>query len=79
MSYPNMSYCQCENTLLALRQVLGNIEEQGAEFLHDMSKEERRAFYELFHACESFVEQAGELTEDETLDCDGVRITRNED
>jgi aspartate aminotransferase-like enzyme len=63
-NYPNMSYCMCENTLLALRQVLDAMEDQGTEFVQDMSRNERRAFEELFHACEAFMQQAEQLEED---------------
>ena len=28
-NYPNMSYCQCENTLLALQQILTAMREEG--------------------------------------------------
>ena len=69
MGYPNMSYCMCENTLLALRQVLNAMEDQGTEFTEDMSREERRAFEELFHACEAFMRQAEELELERENDC----------
>jgi aspartate aminotransferase-like enzyme len=64
MNYPNMSYCMCENTLLALRQVLNAMEDQGTEFVQDMNRSERRAFEELFHACEAFMQQAEQLESD---------------
>jgi len=64
MNYPNMSYCMCENTLLALRQVLNAMGDQGTEFVQDMGREERRAFEELFHTCEAFMQQAEELQEE---------------
>jgi hypothetical protein len=54
----------CENTLLALRQVLDAMEDQGTEFVQDMNRNERRAFEELFHACEAFMQQAEQLEED---------------
>ena len=63
-NYPNMSYCMCENTLLAMRQILNSMDSEGPMFLHDMNREERRAFQELFHACESFLNMSEEL-EDE--------------
>jgi len=63
MSYPNMSYCMCENTLSALQQVLEAMQE-GPEFLEDMSREERFAFDDLFRACEEFVQNAEELVEE---------------
>jgi len=68
MGYPNMSYCMCENTLAALRQVLNAMEDQGTEFTEDMNREERRAFEELYHACEAFMRQAEELEEAVTED-----------
>ena len=64
MSYPNMSYCMCENTLLALQQVLSAMRDEGPQFLIDMSKQELRAFKELFNACEDFL-NASEALEDE--------------
>ena len=63
-NYPNMSYCMCENTLLALKQVLDTMQEEGPQFLREMSRTERRAFEELFGYCESFLTMSEEL-EDE--------------
>ena len=63
-NYPNMSYCMCENTLLALRQVVDSMSEEGVEFLQDMSREERRAFQELFNTCEAFMQMSEELQEE---------------
>jgi len=63
-NYPNMSYCMCENTLLALRQVMNAMQEEGPMFLQDMNRDEKRAYQELFNACESFLSAAEEL-EDE--------------
>ena len=60
-NYPNMSYCQCENTLLALKQVLDTMDSEGPQFLREMSRTERRAFEELFHYCESFLTMSEEL------------------
>lgn len=60
-NYPNMSYCMCENTLSAMRQVIDAMQEQGPEFLLDLSREEKRAFQELFNACEDFVDAANEM------------------
>ena len=54
--YPNMSYCMCQNTLLAMQQVLNAIEDQGAEkFRKDLTHEEGRAVMELYYACHAFV------------------------
>jgi len=59
--YPNMSYCMCENTLLAMRQVLDAMVSEGPMFLNDLSRSERESFEELFHACESFLNLSDEL------------------
>ena len=63
-NYPNMSYCMCENTLRAVTQILDTMQEEGPMFLREMSRDERRAFQELFNACEDFLTAAEEL-EDE--------------
>ena len=63
-NYPNMSYCMCENTLLALRQVVTAMVEQGSDFLQEMSSEERRAYQALFNMCEDFVLTAEEIQQD---------------
>jgi aspartate aminotransferase-like enzyme len=60
-NYPNMSYCMCENTLMALQQVVNSMQEEGLAFLLELSRDERRAFQELFYTCESFINQAQEL------------------
>lgn len=59
--YPNMSYCMCGNTLLALRQILDAMEEEGPQFLQDLNRDELSAYKQLFHACESFIETAEQL------------------
>ena len=63
-NYPNMSYCQCENTLLGLQQVLNSMEDEGVEFLKDMSREERRAYQELYEACQAFMRRAELMDQD---------------
>lgn len=63
-NYPNMSYCMCENTLLALKQVLNAMESEGPMFLREMNRDERRAFEELFGYCESFLTMSEELQEE---------------
>ncbi len=63
-NYPNMSYCMNENTLLALKQVLDTMQEEGPQFLREMNRTERRAFEELFHYCESFLTMSEELQEE---------------
>ena len=56
MRYPNMSYCMCQNTLLALRQVIGEMSDTDrSEFLHQMSSEEKTAFEDLHFACKDFL------------------------
>jgi len=61
MRGPNMSYCMCENTLLAMRQVLDAMVSEGPMFLNDLSRSERESFEELFHSCESFLNLSDEL------------------
>lgn len=63
-NYPNMSYCMCENTLLALRQVLNAMEDEGPMFIKEMNREEKRAYEQLFNACEAFMIAAEELEEE---------------
>ena len=67
-NYPNMSYCMNGNTLAALKQVLEAMDSEGPAFLKEMSREERRAFEELFHYCESFLTMSEELVEQEERD-----------
>jgi len=55
----------CENTLLAMRQILTAMQNEGSEFLQDMSRSERQSFNELFHACESFLTMSEELVDSE--------------
>lgn len=70
-NYPNMSYCMCENTLLALRQVVNAMNEEGPAFLQEMSREERRAFQELFNTCEDFLNLSEELQDEYEQEHDG--------
>ena len=63
-NYPNMSYCMCENTLLAIKQITEAMENEGPMFLREMNSTERRAFEELFHYCESFLTLSEELQEE---------------
>ena len=78
-NYPNMSYCQCENTLSALHQVLANMEDGGAEFVQRMSREERRAFQELFNACEAFLELSEQIQEELDSAEEAERVYTDED
>lgn len=73
-NYPNMSYCMCENTLLAMRQIMNAMEDEGPMFLQDMNRDERRAFKELFNACEAFLTMSEELEEEYE---EGVREGHN--
>lgn len=61
MQTENMSYCMCENTLLALRQIIDAMREEGPQFLRDLSRSERQSFEELFNACQTFMKHANEL------------------
>lgn len=70
-NYPNMSYCMNENTLAALKQVMEAMDSEGPAFLKEMSREERRAFEELFSHCESFLTMSEELVEQEEREGDG--------
>ena len=80
MSYPNMSYCMCENTLLAMRQIVTAMNEEGPMFLHDMNREERRAFQELFSTCEDFMNLSEELQDQyETAAREGTLAQFEED
>jgi len=60
-NYPNMSYCMNENTLAAMQQILTAMQEDGVDMLIDMSRDERRAFQELFNVCENFLIVSEEL------------------
>lgn len=64
-NYPNMSYCMNENTLSAMQQILTAMQEEGVDFLRDMTREERRAWNELYNACESFLSLSDDLAEEE--------------
>jgi hypothetical protein len=49
------------NTLLALRQVVDAMNDEGPMFLREMSRDERRAFEQLFNMCEDFMQLSEEL------------------
>jgi hypothetical protein len=55
----------CSNTLAAMNQLVTAMQEQGPMFLNDMSREERRAFNELFNQCEDFMNLSEALVEAE--------------
>ena len=63
-NYPNMSYCMCENTLLAMKQIVEAMQSEGPMFLREMSRDEKRAFQELFSNCEDFMSLSEELQEE---------------
>jgi hypothetical protein len=53
-----------ENTLLALRQIVTAMNEEGPMFLRELSRDERRAFGELFNTCEDFMQLSEELQDE---------------
>jgi hypothetical protein len=70
-NYPNMSYCMCNNTLLALKQVVEAMNDEGPMFLREMSRDERRSFEQLFSMCEDFMTLSEELEAEYENECDG--------
>ncbi len=63
-NYPNMSYCMCNNTLLALNQIVEAMHNEGPMFLREMSRDERRSFEALFSMCEDFLTLSEELQDE---------------
>lgn len=59
----NMSYCMFENTMLAMRQLISAMYEEGSDILNDMNDHERRAFERLIDDCEQFRELAEDIKE----------------
>jgi hypothetical protein len=51
----------CNNTLLALKQVVEAMNDEGPMFLREMSRDERRSFEQLFSMCEDFMTLSEEL------------------
>jgi hypothetical protein len=51
----------CNNTLLALKQILDTMQDEGPMFLREMSRDERRSYEALFNACEDFLTMSEEL------------------
>lgn len=77
--YPNMSYCMCNNTLLALRQVVTAMVEQGPDFLREMSVEEQRAYRALFNMCEEFLISSEDIDQELSREeCDGQPTEQQE-
>ena len=60
-NYPNMSYCMNENTLLAMKQIVEAMNNEGPMFLRELNRGERRAFEQLFNVCEDFMQLSEEL------------------
>ena len=60
-NYPNMSYCMNENTLLAMKQIVEAMDNEGPMFLRELNRGERRAFEQLFNVCEDFMQLSEEL------------------
>ena len=67
-NYPNMSYCMCENTLLAMNQIVNAMNEEGPAFLREMSRDGKRAFQALFNLCEDFMSLSEELQDEAERD-----------
>jgi hypothetical protein len=59
-----MSYCMNENTLAAMNQIVNAMNEEGPAFLTEMSRDEKRAFQQLFNVCEDFMSLSEELQEE---------------
>jgi hypothetical protein len=53
-----------ENTLAAMNQIVNAMNEEGPAFLTEMSRDERRAFEQLFNVCEDFMSLSEELQEE---------------
>jgi hypothetical protein len=51
----------CENTLLAMKQIVGAMQDEGPMFLREMNRDEKRAFQALFNMCEDFMSMSEEL------------------
>jgi hypothetical protein len=51
----------CENTVLAMKQIINTMQDEGPMFLKDMNSDEKRAYEALFNLCESFLTAAEEL------------------
>lgn len=57
--YPNMSYCMCENTLSAMRQVAEAYNECDSleEFIMNMNASERYSFRKMIELSAQLVEE----------------------
>lgn len=64
-NFPNMSYCMCENTLAALRQLYEAMRlEDPQDFIGQMNKHERAAFEELAQTCRLVADTADYVKKD---------------
>ena len=64
-NFPNMSYCMCENTMAALRQVFEAMRHEDAvDFMREMSRHERAAFTELAQMCRLVADTADAVEEE---------------
>ena len=70
-NFPNMSYCMCNNPLLAMKQIVDTMQEEGPMFLREMSRDERRCFEALFNMCEDFMNLSEELQDEYENEYDG--------
>ena len=52
-NHPNMSYCMCENTVAAMRQIILALEETGLKAIADHASEQE-AFRSLYDLCLEF-------------------------
>jgi hypothetical protein len=50
-----------ENTLLAMKQIVEAMDNEGPMFLRELNRDERRAFEQLFNVCEDFMQLSEEL------------------
>lgn len=67
-NYPNMSYCMCNNTLMALDQILDEMDKKGdVDFVRDLSQDELRDFNELAFIAKMFAKRA-EKAADQLID-----------
>lgn len=63
-NYPNMSYCMCNNTLMALNQILDEMDEKGdVAFVRELSQDELRDFNELAFVAWMFTQRAEEAVD----------------
>jgi hypothetical protein len=54
-----------------MNQIINAMKDEGVGFMFDMSREEKRAFQELFNACEDFMNLSEELQDEYDREHDG--------